>query len=265
MPHKEKNDYLIQSVSHALDLLEQFQGQELGVTELSARLHLQKNRVFRLLATLMSRGYVEQNPATENYRLGLKPLGLAQMVIRNIGLLGPSRAILREIVDACDETAYISTIKDGHIIYLDIVETTNTVRVVPRIGFRLPAYCTAAGKVYLAFVEGLVEKLYTRAPMQAFTSTTITALDNLKLELSIIARRGYAIDNEEHDTGVRCVAVPVRDYTSQVVGALSISGPSSRFSGERISQELAPLILREGDRLSEQLGFKPPAPAGNHS
>ena len=258
MSKKEKSEYIIQAVSHALDLLEQFQGEEdeLGVTELSNRLKLHKNNVFRLLATLESRGYVEQNKATENYRLGLKSLELGQTFIKHMGLLHQAKPILQKIVDLCNETCYVSMLKEGHIVYLDIVETTYTVRVMSRVGFRLPAYCTAAGKVHLAFLkEEEIERLYGKTKMEAFTANTITGLADLKKELQKIREIGYAVDNEEHDTGVYCVAAPIRDYTRRVVGALSISGPSMRFPEERIVNELAPIIIKEGETLSIRLGY----------
>src|SRR4051794_15352721 len=155
MVRREKSNYVIQSVSHALDVLEQFNGEvdEIGVTELSKRLKLHKNNVFRLLATLESRGYIEQNKVTENYRLGLKTLELGQTFIRQMGLLRQSKPVLESLVKECNETTYVAILKDSSIIYLDAVETDLTVRVVPRVGSRLPAYCTAAGKIQIAYMS----------------------------------------------------------------------------------------------------------------
>src|SRR5215831_6300175 len=106
---REKSNYIIQSVSHALDVLEQFfqDADELGVTELSKRLKLHKNNVFRLLATLESRGYIEQNKSTENYRLGLRCLQLGQRYVRQIGLLEQARPVMAEVVRSCKETALL--------------------------------------------------------------------------------------------------------------------------------------------------------------
>src|SRR6516165_6246491 len=108
MVRREKANYVIQSVSHALDVLEQFNGNvdEIGVTELSKRLKLHKNNVFRLLATLEARGYIEQNKATENYRLGLKCLQLGQTFIHQMGLLLQSRPILADIARKARESAF---------------------------------------------------------------------------------------------------------------------------------------------------------------
>jgi len=258
MAKKDKSEYIIQAVDHALDLLEQFHGDvdELGVTELSKRLKLHKNNVFRLLATLESRGYIEQNKVTENYRLGLKTLQLGQTFIRQMGLLRQARPVLEWVVEQCNETSYVAILKDQHIVYLDVVETSMTVRVVPRVGSRLPAYCTAAGKVQLACMSSEeIDAYYPGRELKAYTPNTITDKNALKAHLAQVAEQGVAIDNEELDLGVRCVAAPIRDYTRRVIGAVSISGPSMRFTDERIQNELIPLVKRAGEEISMKLGF----------
>lgn len=258
MVRKDKSEYIIQAVSHALDLLEQFHEEvdELGVTELSKRLKLHKNNVFRLLATLESRGYIEQNKATENYRLGLKSLELGQTFIKQMGLLRQSKPILEKMVEQSNETSYVVIYKDQHVVYLDVVETSLTVRVVSRVGSRLPAYCTASGKVHLAFMtEEELEELLPRIDYVAHTPTTITSPEALKKDLARIREQGYAFDDEELDLGVRCLAAPIRDYTRRLVGAISISGPSMRVSNERLESELTPLVLEAAKELSTRLGF----------
>ncbi|HJV67457.1 MAG TPA: IclR family transcriptional regulator [Geomonas sp.] len=258
MAKKDKSEYIIQAVSHALDLLEQFHDEvdELGVTELSKRLKLHKNNVFRLLATLESRNYIEQNRVTENYRLGLKTLELGQTFIKQMGLLRQSRPVLEALVKECNETTYVAILKDAHIVYLDVVETDLTVRVVPRVGARLPAYCTAAGKIQIAYMtdEELEAYLPTKE-MKRYTPHTLTDRDELKKHLKEVAERGYAIDDEEMDVGVKCVGAPIRDYTRRIIGAVSISGPSMRFSDERLEKELIPLVVRAGEEISHKLGY----------
>jgi IclR family KDG regulon transcriptional repressor len=259
MAKKEKSEYMIQAVSHALDLLEQFHSNdvdELGVTELSKRLKLHKNNVFRLLATLEFRGYIEQNKVTENYRLGLKSLELGQTFIKKMGLLHQAKPVLESLVEECNETAYVAIFKEGYIVYLDVVETHLTVRVVSRVGTRLPAHCTAAGKVHLAFMsDEELNSTLNEKELKAYTPHTITNMEVLKKELQKVAVQGYAFDNEELDLGVRCIAAPIRDYTRRIVGALSISGPSTRFTDQRLEQELTPLVVRAAEDLSTRLGF----------
>ncbi|WP_305041976.1 IclR family transcriptional regulator [Geoalkalibacter sp.] len=258
MARKEKSEYIIQAVSHALDLLEQFHDDvdELGVTELSKRLKLHKNNVFRLLATLESRGYIEQNKATENYRLGLKALELGQTFIKQMGLLRQAKPILEKIVERCNETAYVAIFKEGYIVYLDVVETNLTVRVVSRVGSRMPAYCTAAGKVHLAFMsDEEIDSLLPARTLKSFTANTITDREVLHKQLREVAAKGYALDDEELDLGVRCVAAPIRDYTRRIVGAISVSGPSMRIDDKRIEEEIVPLVIEAAEELSNRLGF----------
>jgi len=258
MAKKEKSEYIIQAVDHALDLLEQFHDDvdELGVTELSKRLKLHKNNVFRLLATLESRSYIEQNKVTENYRLGLKTLELGQTFIKQMGLLRQSRPILEWLVKECNETSYVAILKEFHIVYLEVVETDLTVRVVPRVGARLPAYCTAAGKIQMAYMtEEELENYLPNKELKRNTPNTITDKEDFKRHLKDVAEMGYAVDNEELDVGVKCVGAPIRDYTRRIVGAVSISGPSMRFSDERMEKELIPLVRKASEEISLKLGF----------
>jgi DNA-binding IclR family transcriptional regulator len=258
MAKKEKTEYIIQSVYHALDLLEQFRGDvdELGVTELSNRLKLHKNNVFRLLATLESRNYIEQNKVTENYRLGLKTLELGQTFIKQMGLLRQSRPVLERLVKECNETSYVAILKELQIVYLDVVETDMTVRVVPRVGTQLPASCTAAGKAQIAYLtDAELESFLPTKELKRFTNNTITDRDELKKQLKQIAEQGYAIDNEELDLGVRCIGAPIRDYTRRIVGAISISGPSMRLTDERMEKELIPMVCKAAEEISAKLGY----------
>lgn len=149
---RDKSNYIIQSVAHALDVLEEYRGEtdELGVTELSKKLKLHKNNVFRILATLQSRNYIEQNKSNDNYKLGIKCLELGQTFIHQRGLLKQAKAILRELAEMTGETSYLSFLRGNEVVYLDAVEGTSTVRVVSRVGLHMPLHATAAGKALVA-------------------------------------------------------------------------------------------------------------------
>lgn len=259
---REKSDYTIQSVAHALDLLEEFRGDvdELGVTELSRKLRLHKNNVFRLLATLESRGYIEQNPASENYRLGVKVLELGQNFIHHSGLLRQSESVLQDVVGKVNETAYIAVVRDDAVVYLRAVEANQTVRVVSRVGHRLPVFATAVGKAQAAFWKPEeLDPFLRRSTLREFTPNTITDEGALREELRETARRGYALDNEEYELGVRCVAAPVYDYTGRVRGSITVSGPSSRMSDKRVTKEIVPAVMEGARQISHQLGYEPAA------
>lgn len=257
MVRREKANYTIQSVSHALDVLEQFAGEadELGVTELSKRLKLHKNNVFRLLATLEARGYIEQNRQTENYRLGVRCLRIGQRFIEQLGLLRQAHPIMADVARAARETSLITVMQGTGVVPLDAVEAEQPVRLVSRIGEALPVHCTAAGKALLAYADdGTRSALPDSLPR--YTDRTIVELQALHQQLKKIAENGYAIDLGEHIEDVRSVAVPVRDYTRAVVGALAVSGPAYRLTQERIDKEIVPLMVRAGQDLSRHLGFE---------
>ena len=252
---REKSNYIIQAVAHALDVLEQFHTDaELGVTELSKRLTLHKNNVFRILATLESRGYIEQNRSTENYRLGTQCLQLGQTYIQHMGLLQQAKSVMLDVVQACRETVYVTVMRQGKVVPIDMVEPDQAVRIVSHIGESLPLLCTAVGKVHLAFETGEEAQRSLPDLLDVHTEQTITDHGTLQSQLSEVLQKGYAIENGEHLADVRTVAVPIRDYTRSVVGSLAVSGPAYRIGTERLQQELVPLVIQAGKDLSSRLG-----------
>jgi IclR family transcriptional regulator, KDG regulon repressor len=254
---REKSNYVIQSVAHALDVLEQFNGSvdEIGVTELSKRLKLHKNNVFRLLATLEARGYIEQNKVTENYRLGLKCLQVGQTFIRQMGLLLQSKSILTELAQATKESAFVAMRKGKQIIPLDFVEPSRAVRVVSFLGTALPAHCTAAGKIYLVFESegGLSQGAPER--LERYTNNTTVDRKALLEQMKEIGESGYAVELGEFTEDVSSVAVPVRDYTRALVGALAVVGPGHRVNAASIKNDFAPAAIQAGNELSKRLGY----------
>ncbi len=258
MQAKTKSDYNIQTVGLALDILEQFYGSdnELGLTELCRRLNLQKNRVFRLLATLESRNYIEQDKITANYRLGVKNLRLGQAFVSQTGIQQQARPVLESLTEKCEETSYVAVMKDFHIVCLDSVESELPIRTVPSVGVMHPFYCTSAGKILAAAMnEKKLLKYYDSGELKRFTSNTIDNPYKLTTHLRKIAELGYAVGDEELEVGAKCVGAPVRDHTKNVVGAVCISGPSMRFTAERINDELIPLVKEAGKELSVRLGY----------
>ena len=258
MLRREKTNYVIQSVSHSLDVLEQFFGEvdELGVTELSKRLKLHKNNVFRLLATLEARGYIEQNKSNENYRLGIKCLHLGRRYIHHMGLVRQARPILADVAKRCRESAFVAVARRDGVVPLEAAEPDDRiVRITPPIGETLPLHCTAIGKAHLAF--DLDEQFRSVLPehLDRYTAQTIIDRATLFAQLEAVAREGYSVDTGEFFEDVASIAVPVRDYTRSVVGSLAVAGPTYRIAGERISQELAPLMIEAGLELSHRLGF----------
>lgn len=251
-------DYLIQSVSQALNILEQFQEEidELSFNDFRNNLQLHKRSTTRLIATLEHRNYLELNKTTNRYRLGIMTLQLGQSVTKKMKLHNQSMPILKSLTEICNETSYIGVLKGSNVVYLDTVESSLPVRIVPSVGTMLPVHCTAAGKVLLAnIIEMEQRRTISLSDIRQYTPNTITDLEHLIKQLESITMQGYALEDEEMDPGVRGVAAPIRDYTRHVVGALSISGPVTRFSDARIQNELVPMVKQAAEELSMRIGY----------
>ncbi len=250
-------NYMIKTVARAMDLLDQFrEGEaEFGITDLSNRLKLEKNSVFRLVVTLAAKKYIELNNSTGKYRLGRQARALGQLAAVQIDYVNHARPVLNELKQQCHETCYFSVNKDGYTYYLDGVESDLPVRVVQLVGKSRPLCCTAAGRVLLAFMEPQkLMNLLSSSDTKGFTASTITDIDLLQNDLNKVAWQGYAIDDQEHEAGVIEIAAPVFDGNGAVIGALSILGPKMRIT-DRIETELLPLICKSAAHLSGLLGF----------
>ncbi len=249
MTKKAKPDYLIQSVSRALALLEAFTFKEgeLGVTDLARKLRLHKNNVFRLLATLETRGYVEQDKQTERYRLAAKVCEVAAAYLHHLDVRRVARASLEGLAQKCAETVYLAVLDRSFTVYVDMVESEQPVRVAPRLGRRFPAARTAGGRALLAALPRDQQELLLGA------EAAPTLLGVLTRE----AAAGYAVDDEECEAGVRSVAAPVRDQVKGVLAAVEVSAPAARLSLERIEAEVAPLVVSAAREIEARLGARP--------
>lgn len=256
---KAKADYLIQSVGRALDVLEAFTPTEgqLGVTELSRRLKLHKNNVFRVLATLETRGYVEQDKASGNYRLGLKTFEVASVFTHHLGLVRQARPVLEHLAQATAETAGLGVLEGRWVVCVDVVETGQPVRVVSQLGRRVPGHASALGKAQLAFRsrEDLDELFEAAGGLVACTARTLVDPARLREDLARVVERELALEDEELEPGVRAAAAPVRDYARRVVGAVGIRGPAFRLPVERLEGDLGARIRAAAQQASQRLGY----------
>ncbi len=258
---KAKSDYSIQTVVNALRVLETFEDQdELGVTEIARALDLHKNNAFRLLATLEMLGYIEQRDGGP-YRLGTRCLSLGRAYARAGGdLLARGRAALDGLAEETGETVHLAVLRSFDVVHLDGREAPRLLRVGTRVGQHLPAHCTALGKVLLACGdEGELRRydefLSGGDGLEARTNATITDRDKLLEHLRGVAVRRQAIDLQECDDGLCCVAAPVFDEGGRAVAALSVSAPCVRIDPDQLLAELAPAVSACAERLSAGLGF----------
>jgi DNA-binding IclR family transcriptional regulator len=237
------------------------QGPDLGLGELSQKLQLHKSTVHRLVMVLERHKLIERNAANGHYRLGLKLFELGTKAVSQLDLRDRSRPFLERLVLETSETVHLCLLDDSEVVYLDKVEPQRSVRMATSIGRRNPAHCTAVGKAIMAYLPpAQVEAIVRKQGMRAMTSNTITSLFELKKELFAIAERGYSVDNEEIEEGVRCVGCVVRNFSGEPVAAISISGPAFRVTQEKVPA-LAAAVMAAANGLSRELGFKEEQPA----
>ena len=261
---RSKADYNIQTVTNALRLLEAFQQgeEELGVTELARRLDLHKNNVFRLLATLEEKGYVEQQIGGDRYRLGVSCLLLGNAYCRN-GLVASARPALQDLATRCGESAHLGTLDDFEVVHLDGIQPEQLLLSGLRVGARLPLHCSAVGKVLLAYAPPETREQFDRqvvagGQLPARTDATISDRDKFFDHIGAVAAQGFALDLEECEVGLCCAAAPIHDATGRVVAALSVSGPSLRLSRERLHDEIVPRVVSAAQDVSRLLGYVDP-------
>jgi DNA-binding IclR family transcriptional regulator len=258
---KPKAEYAIQTVINATRLLEAFRDEDvLGVTELSRRLGLHKNNVFRLLATLEQEGYIEQCADSERYRLGVRNLELGQSFARSRPLLRCARAVLEGLARSTAETAHLGAMQDFEVVHLDGIQTERMVMSGLRVGRRLPLHCTALGKVLLGGSPEEVRQAYDQRlgpdeKLERRTGSTIVDAQKFFEHLRTAAVRGFALDLGECEDGLCCAAAPVFDVGGRVVAALSVSGPAFRLGEDHLLDEVVPQVVAAGERLSRDLGY----------
>lgn len=247
----------VQSVERAFAILELLGNADyhLGISDIAEKSDLPLATAHRLLATLMQLGYVEQNPETNKYTLGVRVLQMRGAAIGHLSLGVHAMPIMKTLMNRVNETVHLAVLNKGEIVYIERVEGLHTQGMYTRIGKRAPAHCTALGKVMLAHLPEHLwyDDVVHRHGLKRFSPTTITTPEALTQELSCIRAQGYAIDNGETGEQVRCVAAPIYDYTGTVVAAVSISGPQVRVTPSRVP-ELSEAIRWASRAISQKLG-----------
>ena len=252
----------VQSLERAFDLLEALaSGGELGVTELAHRTGLVPSTAHRLLHTLTKRGYVTQSRETGRYLLGYKVVEVASGLEQRLGRLrAVARAHLEDVQRETGETVNLVVLDGDRVVYVDQVEGSRSVRMFTRVGTTVPAHTTGSGKAIMAFgpPEAVTSLYEGREPLERLTPRTLVTLDELTADLRRVRRRGYAIDNEEHEAGVGCVATAVFDHTGRPCAAISVSGPSARIVDAEAAA-VAALLIEHAAQISTALGHQRPA------
>ena len=244
------------SADRALQVLEYLAKTPEGTTfsEIARGLSLPKSSAHELLTVMTERSFVEFNPTTKLYRLGIRTWELGQAFVAHRDLITEARPVIQAISAALDETVQLSVLDGLEEVYLDRVDSSQPLRVQAIIGARAPAHTTALGKVLLSDRrEGDLLSGLRGRKLAAATGNTITTADQLILELRWVRANGFAIDNEEHATGLRCVAVPIRDHTGAIIASASVAIPITRADADQMTDALLALLKGAND-ISRNLG-----------
>lgn len=247
----------LSSVGTAIALLKCFSAEEheLGVSELSRKLGVAKSTVHRLARTLVADGLLEQNPENEKYRLGLALFGLGALVRRRMNLSSEARQDLFALRNATGETVQLAILDGAEIMFVYNLESTQAIRVNSDIGVRKPAFCTASGRAILAFQPQDIVAAAFAAGLKRRTPKTEVDPARLRKLIAEVGQRGYAVEDEESEVGMRAIAAPVRGAGGVVVGSVAVAGPVQRLSKETLAR-IAPEVIRTAEVISGRLGYQ---------
>ena len=247
----------LSSVATSVRLLKAFSEEqvEIGISDLAKRLGVAKSTVHRLAVTLVADGMLEQNPETEKYRLGIALFRLGSLVRRRMTMSNEARPLLRELREKVNETVHLAVLDGSEIMYVFNLESTHALRMRSDVGVRKPAYCTAEGQAILAFQPVEVVEQVVSSGLAARTPQTVTDPQALKKLLDGVRVRGCAIEDEESELGMRCIAAPLRNDAGEVVAAIGLAGPVSRLSKKSLAA-LIPLVIETAAAISARLGYR---------
>ena len=249
---------IIKSLDNSLMLLEYMsQHDGMRITEISKDLKIDVSTAHRILKTMARRGFVEQDPETRKYHLGLSAQLLGSTSKRQTNLHRFGWPFLEALSRVVDETINMVIRNQWDAVYITQVESRNTLRVANQVGNRAPLYCTAAGKVLLAGMdEGLRKQYYKEVKLVPFTVHTIKNKDALEREIKKIQETNIAYDREEQALGEACVATPVFAHHGETVAAISVSFPVSRLISKNMKMEsFTGDLIDCAKKISEKLGF----------
>ena len=254
-PKDKGNEYLLGSVKNALRILNSFtmEEPEKRVSDLAQELGLGKSTVSRLLGTLASEGYVQKDPETLKYRLGLRILTLYSIIVSKLEVSRESRPVLRRLVNETGESAHVAILEDKDVVYVEQVECAQPAHILSYVGRRNPAHCTSTGKLLLAYQdEGAVER-FLEDGLVRFTEHTITDPEQFRQHLKTIRQEEFCYSINEFIHGVISMAVPIRDYTGRVIASVALVGPEQRMRGQIAS--LRTRLQKAGQEISRNLGY----------
>jgi len=258
MPGQDR--YTIEILDVTLDVIEYLLaagGEPQRPSQLSRQLGIHRSRVFRVLKTLERRGYVEADPQTRGYQLGLRFLEIGEQVRERLNLRHVAEPILMELAQKTGDVAHLLVLYEHSAVCIDRYQGHHRLQVAAPIGQRLPLHIGASPKTLLAYLPGQErERIIREIELTPFTANTITDCDQLRRRLKKIRTQGYEVDEEDFEIGVYAVGAPVRDHSGRVVAGITVTTPDVRYSPER-REQLIQLVVGCAQRISANLGYLP--------
>jgi IclR family acetate operon transcriptional repressor len=250
----------VQSLTRGLSLLEALARAEGGLTltDLGQRVQLAPSTAHRLLATLEKMGYVYQAGELGRWYIGLQAFTVGSTFLANRDFVAQSHPYMRRLMEQSGETANLGILDGTEAVFIDQVQCRETMRTIVKLGSRVPLHASGVGKaIFSALPNEQIDALLKVKGLPRITHNTITSPETMWSSIRVIRQRGWCFDDEEHLVGTRCVAAPIFDEHMEVLGAISLAGPSSRLPDERIKQ-LGSLVAHTAEELTQHLGGKWP-------
>ncbi|MGC9530384.1 MAG: IclR family transcriptional regulator [Candidatus Bipolaricaulaceae bacterium] len=248
--------YLNTSLAKALRVLDLFDGDrgEMSLSELARRLDARPGSIYPIVYTLHHFGYLQRDPRSKRYRLGLKFLSQANQILSSLDFRQQVKPVLRRLAQELTANAHLAVLHEDEVLYLDREEAAPSVVIPAVVGRRVPAHCTALGKVLLAYDNEATERVLTCGKLPQLTPRTISDAGALREELRRVRKAGYAIDDEEFHQGNFCVAAPVRNFRGAVAGAISVSLAKARLDHEPQEKFVQSLIAGAWE-VTQAMGY----------
>lgn len=253
---ESKSKSSLQSVSNALRVLKLFNDTDtqLGISEISRRMKIGKSTAFRLVTTLLNEGFLDQDKDSSKYYLGIELLYIGHLVQERITYLKEARPYLVSLSSSVNQTVHLLILNNGSAMFIDKVQGSSLINMRSSIGMSMPAYKTAGGKILLAQKNDkeLMEYIHS-TKLLASTENTITDPKELETAIKKARSDGYAVDNEESEEGLSCVAVPIYGFQRQPVAAISISGIASKIMNNL--PEYVTSLKQVSTEISKKIGY----------
>lgn len=255
----EKPPATVQALDRALRLLINLAGADQAtLTELTMQTGMAPSTAHRLLMTMQAHGIVAFDQAGQNWMIGVEAFRIGRSFLRRTRVVEAGREVMRELMEATGETANMAIADDGEVVFISQIESQEAIRAFFTAGARGPMHASGIGKTLLAELPREdVERILQKKGLPSFTPNTITTPDALFADLERSRKRGWSIDDEERNVGMRCLAAPIYNEFGEAVAGISISGPTVRMSNEKLG-ELGPFVKRAADKVTRSIGGRSP-------